>query len=152
MDMSLAQETLILAVVCTTIMVVVGAAIRVKWGNGILFNLIIWIDLLLLGLVLDAFIIGKIGMTWMTLGLGAILGTLGSVAMLVAIQRQVIGPVQALVKAAKQIERTELAGFVAATNALARGDLISDLVVETSLPPIQSGGEIGELAQALNQM
>jgi len=66
--------------------------------------------------------------------------------------RSVSGAAKLMAKTAEHISEVDLAALVAATTALAQGDLTSRLHLQTQPVDYASGDELGQLAQSFNRM
>ncbi len=103
MDARLLSEALVVFVGAVVVFgsMVVGA--RVFLGRSIIVPILFWVAVQLTFIALDAFLVGRVGLTIVTFSLGAFFGFVGAGAMVTVTVRQVIRPMRALAAAADQL-------------------------------------------------
>jgi methyl-accepting chemotaxis protein len=85
------------------------------------------------------------------IGLSSLAAVLG-VLLALGLSGSIAGAAQQMVGAAEQIAEKDLANLVAATEAMASGDLTQSVSIQTKEISFKSQDEMGDLARAFNQM
>ncbi len=129
MDFTLIRDSAIIGGAALAVVTIALLGLRARFGESILTGLLVWIGLMIVAMLLDGFVVGRMGLTPVTFGIGATIGVVTFSATVVAIMRQVIAPVRSLSAAARKI---------------AIGDL-------SAHSDYQSKDEIGELAAAFRE-
>ncbi len=100
------KETLIFFAVATIVLGSLVIAVRVIWGKGLMFKLFFYVSTLILACIMDAFVIGKIGITVYTLGFGSILGVLLIGLTLNFIKKNIILPIEKIEEATAELQNS----------------------------------------------
>jgi methyl-accepting chemotaxis protein len=82
----------------------------------------------------------------------AIIATIFAVGIGLFLSQSISKGVNAVARAAEQIAQVDLATLATATAAMASGDLTASVTVQAQEVALQSGDEIGDMAQSFNQM
>ncbi|MCB0113370.1 MAG: HAMP domain-containing protein, partial [Caldilineaceae bacterium] len=123
-------DAVLLGGITVTILGLLLLGLRWYFGNSILIKLMFWNSLLLMTGGADVFLLERFGISPLTLGIAALLGTVITVTVILVIYRQIVSPVRKL---------------AAASEEMATGNL--DVACDC-----HQRDEIGELTIALNQV
>jgi methyl-accepting chemotaxis protein len=123
-------EAVLLGGITITILGLLLLGLRWRFGDSILIKLMFWNSLLLMTGGADVFLLERFGISPLTLGIAAALGTTITVAVIVVIYRQIVLPVRKLAEASHE---------------MSTGNLEIEFACDQR-------DEIGSLTQSLNQV
>lgn len=112
MGVSVVGDILIVLAGVIGVCALVLAGIARAYGRGIVLKLDLWVSILVILMVVAAFVVGRVGLTPVTFGIGASFGTVGYALVIVAIHLQVVKPVRLLLSATRRLAVGDLGGSV----------------------------------------
>ncbi|RME46262.1 MAG: hypothetical protein D6791_08695, partial [Chloroflexi bacterium] len=110
MDTTLLRDTLILFVLLVVTMGAFLLYLRRRFGQSIMVTVIFLVAIVVTVSVLDAFVVGEAGLTFVTAAAGAVLGIASMAALIITLQRRVIHPVRELTTVAQKIAAGDVSG------------------------------------------
>lgn len=103
MDATIFREVLIVVALTVGFTLVANWIFRRIWGNGLVIGASIWLALLSNVTCIVAFTVGRMGITWTNVTVGAAILIVINTAITLALKRKVIDPIRTLTTAAEEM-------------------------------------------------
>jgi methyl-accepting chemotaxis protein len=110
MDISVVRDFLFILGIAGILVILLLSVIRWRLGNGIVFKLWSIICALILVMAMMGFLIGRVGITVISVSIAGICGISGSISAVLVINRWIVNPIHDMLTLASQLADGDLSG------------------------------------------